>query len=365
MTKAVHEIPVVYACNATYVPYLYISIASLVQNLDPAWKARVRVLHDDIAAEEMEAVRSLGSERVDIAFVDVNDTLLKYDGVDFAVGYHFTKQTYYRFFLPEIFPEWDTILYLDADTLVLHDVAELYAGVELADALLGVTRDLEILRASHLLGAAYEDYFTQTLEVQPEVYFQAGVMLMNLAQMRAEGTTQKLVQGLQKIGAPLYVDQDVLNMVCKGRVRYVAQNWDYTWHLPLVDARYAEHLGAPYGEMYDAARKEPYIVHYTGKGMKPENYPMLPEAVRFWEFADRSPYADMLREKSRQGWKTVEKRIQKLKAKVRKNRFLSKLPLGKKLRAKFALRCERKEEELEALRCCGIPGISKKCPLDH
>lgn len=355
MTKAAHEIPVVYACNATYVPYLYISIASLVQNLNPTWKARVRVLHDDIAAEEMEAVRSLGSERVDIAFVNVNETLLKYDGVDFAVGYHFTKQTYYRFFLPEIFPERDTILYLDADTLVMHDVAELYAGVDLADALLGVTRDIEILRASRLLGAAHADYFTQTLGVQPEEYFQAGVMLMNLAQMRTEGTTQQLIRGLQKIGAPLYVDQDVLNMVCRGRVKYIAQNWDYTWHLPLLDAFYREHIGPPLCDAYEEARQKPYIIHFTGKDMKPENYPMLPEAKLFWKYADASPYAEMLRERSAHAWESVAKRIRKLQAKTRKNRLLARLPFGRKWRARFAARYKRTETELEALRRCGVP----------
>ena len=353
--EAGQKIPVVYACNAAYVPFLHISISSLIQNLSPEWGAHIRVLHDDIPPEMIEQVCALNTDCVDIAFVNVTQTLEKYAEVELAVGYHFTKQTYYRFFLPEIFPEWDKILYIDADTLVLHDVAELYSTVELAGQLLGVTHDAEIVRAAHTHGETHAAYFKETLGVQPEEYFQAGVMLMNLAQMRTEGTTQQLIRGLQKIGAPLYVDQDVLNMVCRGRVKYIAQNWDYTWHLPLLDAFYREHIGPPLCDAYEEARQKPYIIHFTGKDMKPENYPMLPEAKLFWKYADASPYAEMLRERSTHAWESVAKRIRKLQAKTRKNRLLARLPFGRKWRARFAARYKRTETELEALRRCGVP----------
>lgn len=39
---------------------------------------------------------------------------------------HFSKEMYFRWWIGELFPEYDKALYLDCDTVVCHDLTELY-----------------------------------------------------------------------------------------------------------------------------------------------------------------------------------------------------------------------------------------------
>ena len=39
---------------------------------------------------------------------------------------YYTKTTYFRLFIPDLYPQYDKVLYLDSDIVVLGDIAELY-----------------------------------------------------------------------------------------------------------------------------------------------------------------------------------------------------------------------------------------------
>ncbi|CAN7988130.1 unnamed protein product, partial [Ixodes hexagonus] len=114
-----------------------------------------------------------------------------------------------RLFFPDMMPDEDAVIYLDADILLLRPVEELWSTFDL-------------MHPSYLIAQAFEieDWNTnpyRTLTKLP--YFKpygvnAGVMPMNLTRMRDFGWMSKLEPLLRKYGRRLqWGDQDIVNIV--------------------------------------------------------------------------------------------------------------------------------------------------------
>ena len=287
--------PIVFSINNDYASYLCICLLSLLTCVKQNDRYEVYVLHSDLSEEHKKNILQLKHDNFNIKFINV-ESIVNNHKDNFSLNAHFTIETYYRFFLPQIFPNLDKVLYLDADTMIMKDISPLF-NIDINGYYLGVTHDCEIVRASNFIGTKYSNYFIKTLNVDPSNYFQAGVMLVNLKKIREDNITDKLLDALERIGSPKFVDQDILNTVCRDKVLFIPQNWDYTWHLPLVDKNYLDNLPQTFRKDYKNARKFPYIVHFTGNETKPTDYPNLPEAKLFFEYAQKSPYYSQIKNK--------------------------------------------------------------------
>ena len=121
----------------------------------------------------------------------------------------FTIGMMFRLFIPQVLPEnINQVIYLDGDIVVNMDLNELWK-IDLGDNYLAVVPSNSIAMKKHT-------HLTRQLcvegLVEPDDYFNSGVLLMNLKLLRGE--TQKIMDGVNFIGSnPLYThfDQDVLN----------------------------------------------------------------------------------------------------------------------------------------------------------
>ena len=320
------NITIVFSINNDYAPYLYICLKSLLAHIKPCDKYKAYILYTELSAEHQENLLKLQQDNLKIEFINVEGIIGRYKE-NFSLNNHFTIETYYRFFLPDIFPEFDKVLYLDADTLIMRDIAPLFS-IDIGSNYLGVTHDCEIVRMSDLAGTVYSDYFRKTLGVKIENYFQAGVMIVNLAKMRQNNITDKLLSALKKIGTPKFVDQDILNMVCQNNVLFIPQNWDYTWHLQFMGDDYLQHIGGKLALEYQAAKENPYIIHFTGNNMKPINYPKTAESKMFLELAKDSPYYAEFNNRIQCECKKYKLKIKRLKRKILKYKILNIFTFG-------------------------------------
>ncbi len=127
---------------------------------------------------------------------------------DLPVSDYFTSAMWYRVLLPELLPDAERVLYLDVDTLALDSIAPLW-DVDLSGALLAAVTNVFMSWQAHRpvkdLGLS-----------GPEVYFNSGVLLMNLEAMRAEDTAAAV--RAYAVGNDLeWPDQDALNVVLGAR----------------------------------------------------------------------------------------------------------------------------------------------------
>ena len=171
------------------------------------------------------------------------------------------KATWYRIFLPELVPDVDRVLYLDADLIVTDDLLPLWR-TEMGDSYVGAVTN--VLPSWHAHRPA-------ELGLTADVYFNAGVLLMNLAQMRADGTSDALLD-YSVANAPnlAWRDQDALNVVLGARRVSLHPRWNCMNAVMLFDDEANEVFGPA---VVEQARRDPAIRHFEGPGLsKPWHY---------------------------------------------------------------------------------------------
>lgn len=223
-----------------------------------------------------ERIQRLISEMVDhhgasITFLPVPDARVQ----GLAVPGYFSKANWYRIFLPELLPELDRILYLDVDAIVTDSLVPLWR-TDLGDHWLGAVTNV----FDHQQRDRPRDLGLQT----PELYFNSGVLLMNLEQMRRDACSEAVQSyALSQGSRMLWVDQDALSVVLGERRLRLHPRWNcmnsimcFPWS--------AEVHGA---EAVAKARRNPAIRHFEGPSInKPWHY-LCDRPMRHVYFAHR------------------------------------------------------------------------------
>lgn len=162
------------------------------------------------------------------------------------------KATWYRVFLPELLPSVDKILYLDSDLIVVDSLRALF-DTDLSDNWVGAVTN--VFQHNHVhrpgeLGLA-----------GPHVYFNAGVLLMNLDEMRRDGSTAALLDyGRRNAPRLEWRDQDALNVVLGERRLPLHPRWNCMNSILLFKSA-VDVFGA---EAVEEARRNPAIRHFEG-----------------------------------------------------------------------------------------------------
>ncbi|MBA3301200.1 MAG: glycosyltransferase family 8 protein [Thermoleophilaceae bacterium] len=172
---------------------------------------------------------------------------------------------WYRVFLPELLPDIDRLVYLDADTIVLEPLQPL-AGIDLQGNLLAAVTNVflpEFAHRPHQLGLA-----------AGSPYFNSGVMVMDLAAMRRADATREVLAWARASNDPLvWPEQDALNVVLGSRRMALHPRWNCMNSILLF--REAEALFS--AEELAEARERPAIRHFEGPA---RNKPWHPACER-------------------------------------------------------------------------------------
>ncbi|MGN0351943.1 MAG: glycosyltransferase family 8 protein [Roseburia sp.] len=268
MKKSGKEIPVFFAVDDGYMPFLAVSIQSLVDHASPENQYSIKVLHTNISAENKKKINKYQNENIDIEFVDLNYYIEKIQDKLYTRDYY-SKTTYFRLFIPNLYPQYDKALYLDCDIVILDDIANLY-NIEMGDNLVAAAPD-DVIQTIKV----FQDYVEKVVGVADyHNYFNAGILLMNLDELRKFKFQEKFIYSLEKITFSVAQDQDYLNRLCKGRVKLIDKNWD---RMPITKDK--------------VKPSEIKLVHYN-LAFKPWHFEDIPFKEFFWEYAQKTEYFD-------------------------------------------------------------------------
>ena len=287
-----NNIPVVFSADESYVPYLATAIQSLVSNADCKRNYDIVILQNNISKESQKNIKTHfeKNKNISVRFHDINHIIEKYDELFYITG-HFSKATYFRFFIPEIFKNYSKVLYLDSDIIVKDDISVLFDS--LPDNVMAAVAKEYLMQAYYLKDKETRNYIDNVLEMKDyRNYFNAGILLCDIKKMKEFSFTEKCLNKLEKIKKPLTVDQDVLNSVCEGHVFYMDFRWNYCWH-PYFCFFDDLKKYLPYEEFktWLEARNAPKIIHYTSaeKPWKSKNISRY-LAGDFWYYARMTPF---------------------------------------------------------------------------
>ena len=286
--RSANEISIVFASDELYAPYLGVAIHSLKTHLSAKRQYTVYILDGGLSANSKLLLECMETSYLKICFVNVQNYIKQYSADLSYVCEHFSVAMYYRFFIPLIFKTFKRVVYCDCDALFLADPGEIYQ-TPLQHAWLGVIRDTEALRQIN----RGELYHRKVLSLkQPENYFQSGLLLFNIPELYKYSFTEQCIETLKELKTPRYPDQDVLNVVCEGRVKILADEWNVENHVA-AEPGWQDGLPEDVWVGYMQALSKVKFLHYTS-GVKPWTKANSFNAELWWSYARQTPFYEII-----------------------------------------------------------------------
>ncbi|MDO5386755.1 MAG: DUF4422 domain-containing protein [Pseudomonadota bacterium] len=347
-----NNIAVFCSTDNNYAPYCGVLIQSIITNGSPENNYDIIILEEKLSDDKKERIKKLQQNHpnVSIRFYNVSHLM---NNKSFHLCAHFTIATYYRMFAPSIFQNYSKILYLDIDMIVLADIAALYK-TDMTGKLLAAAQDYGVI--AKIKSEEYEplEYFQNIVGVKNPFaeYFQAGILLFNIDEMKKKNIEEKLVKTALENNF-YYVDQDVLNKVCYSAITLLDSSWNTITNAGLRKGK-MQLLPEKLYNKWLADRSKPKIIHYASI-TKPWNAPESDLADHWWHYARMTPFYEEilfknLKNKSANTNNTIELTFVRETANYFKNkikywryRLLSKITFGKKRR-----KYKQKRKELKA-----------------
>ncbi len=176
------------AGNERYFPGLYCAVASALSHLNSTREVDLKVLDGGISKHSKNTLCRLVERYgkvVRLQFVAVDDSLFR----DATLGPGESHMTYCRTLLPRVL-DVPRLIYLDCDLLVFRDLSELFDLEFSPGKILAAVPDSQTLTLS-------DDSRTLASAMNlPAVsrYFNAGVMLLNLNELKKQNFTEKSLE---------------------------------------------------------------------------------------------------------------------------------------------------------------------------
>ena len=270
MEKYQEIIPIFFAVDDKYVPFLAVTLQSLVNNASQENYYVIKVLYTNMSEESKEKISKYTRENVNIEYVDLNYYIEQIKEKLYTRDY-FSMTTYFRLFISNLYPQYNKAIYLDCDIVLLKDIAELY-NIDIGDNLLGAVPD-DIIQKNEV----FQEYVEKVVGVASyKTYFNAGMLVMNLDELRKFQFQEKFLYLLENIKFSVVQDQDYLNRICKGRVKLIETAWNL---MPTASD--------------DMKEEDIKLIHYNYQ-YKPWHYNDIRFGKYFWELAKQTEFYDTI-----------------------------------------------------------------------
>lgn len=241
-----NTIHLVTAIDVLYIQHAGVMLCSLFEN-NPSDRFFIYVLVNFDQNRELTKLQRIAEKyNQTLRVINIADRKVK----NLKTSGHATQAVYFRLLIPELIDfSIEKVLYLDSDIIVKKNIAALW------------NTDLQ----HYPLAAVREAYFDrhQQLGMSPEtLYFNSGVLLINLPVWRSERVSERTIEYIEQYPDRIETwDQDGLNAVLQG-------NWlalHPVWNLQsLFTCKPANELDVNAQQLQESLT-DPAVIHYSSK----------------------------------------------------------------------------------------------------
>ena len=271
-------IPIVLTIDKLFIEYACVTIYSLVQNCTLDNDYTIYVFHNGLLEIMKNRLYSIikNKNNIHLEFKDVTQ-FIEHHKLKSNLK-HVTNATFYRYLIPIILNQYEKILYLDTDIVVITDIANLF-NINIDNYYFGACHDL--IAIQHImLNTIPIIYFRDKLKIINPInnYFNAGIMLFNTKKLN-EDKIPELMFKLAENNNYLSSGQDPMNAAAKESIKILPQKWN----LMTYEVAKNSILSLPKKilEEYTKSKIEPCIIHYAAH-IKPWNAPDKSELSEYW-----------------------------------------------------------------------------------
>lgn len=334
-----NNVAVFLSSDNNYVPYLSVTLASLIENSNKDFNYDLIILNEGITTSNKNILKNFVEKypNFSLRFFSMSYYTRKYDIASFFTSKHIAAPAYYRIFASLIFKNYARIVYLDCDLIVNTDISELFSLPFEDKAILAVP-DYCVCQPTY--SPEYCKYARETLKIKDlSRYFNSGVQVYNLQKIREKEYMPEFLR-MSKMKVE-YHDQDILNTVLQYDSRLIAPEWNYQVH--------CKNLTDAYLSFYQPLKKIK-ILHFSSQE-KPWQMPNIDFAENWWIYARKTPFYEQffIRESSSEVVEIPSKEcLYSLKKSFWYNRILSKITFGE-TKKRYAAKKSMLRNKIKAL----------------
>jgi len=275
-------IPIILSSDNNYAKYLDVTLVSILVNAkkDTFYDVYLLIAPDfsqESKAKILNDAKKYKNNKIN--FIEMNET---FSNLKKMVS-HISNPTYYRLKAAKLLPDsYDKCLYFDTDVIVNIDLQEYY-NIDIEDNLFAGVKAAYM----YLLPEQFTKQHCELLEIpDAKNYINAGVVIINLKQIREENLTEVFTEVAQN-NYPT-VDQDVINKVCYGRIKLLPVEYNVMTKYDFLNSTDDLLKVYPKDEL-DRAIKNPKIIHYADR-IKPWQKLSSRFAKQWWFYAIKSGF---------------------------------------------------------------------------
>ena len=288
-------VPICFSANDNYVPLLATQIVSIIKNSSTEKNYDIVILMTSISDENKVALLSLiaSHSNFSIRFVDVAPYVYGYSFYieSDITNTKYSDEIYFRVLAPAIMADYEHVIYLDADLVVLDDLANLLNCAS-DQHLISAVRDYEGIANCYNNNYERTKYRISELGITNfDDYFISGVIIMNIKKFNEQFTSKQLLDMAVSKNWKQY-DQDLLNYLCKGSVKIIDASWDFVEDINGIYHSMPKNLF----QEFVASENTPKIIHYSAN-RKPWIRTESKYNKYFWEYAKQTPFLTVLKSK--------------------------------------------------------------------
>ncbi len=293
-------IPVVFSTDENYAPFVSACVESIRGNSSKEYLYEVYVFNVGLPERIIKTLEAATAENISVKCVDVSSNIESIADRLYSHSY-FSREMYYRILIPEVLSQYDKVIYLDCDMIVLGDLSELY-NMDIGDNCIAACRNL--------MHSKMRDYVENDLHLNSDRYINSGMLVINCKSFIEQNIRDLIFEEIKLHDVLRYPDQDLINLVCKDKIYYLPLKWNYLWHLERLNKSSNNELKLIEADLaeYKQTKSDICIMHYTGD-KKPWFYNAIPGAEIFWKYAELCT----LRNTIKQRFREHNKKLQKIK----------------------------------------------------
>lgn len=292
-----NAISIVVASDENFVPHLAALLESIKDNIDKSYFLDFIVLEDSISSFNKyllhKQLLSNSKLKSQLTFIDCSHL---YTNID--VHMHFARATFYRIHIDEILSNHKKVIYIDCDTIVLADLAELWnqnmegkavaAAPDLIMKSFVNTGTPSMKETGALSSKLYLKEYLGMGEYYDD-YFQAGVIVFDLEKYSSLEISNKAHTELIS-KKHWFLDQDILNKHLVGNVRFI----DTSWNCVNVSGDISSNLEKKWKIKCNEDLNLPKIIHYAGYHAKPWNNPHAPFSNMYFFYLRKTLWYELV-----------------------------------------------------------------------
>ena len=205
------NIDLVFGIDDNYSKYCTIAIQSILSHLNSNYKLNIAIIYEKLSIKSFNNFKTIRSKQLNK--ITFHKIYLK----KFMKSNYWHKSIFYRFYIDRILPKnIKKIIYMDSDIFVNDSIHKLY-NIDLKNYNIGAVIDPSPFNRNYL----------DKLEIKSNVYFNSGVLLINIKKWKSDKITAKLEKTIKKYSANLEnPDQDLLNIVFEKKFQIISPKWN-------------------------------------------------------------------------------------------------------------------------------------------